>query len=181
MTKRRKRQSIDKADAETDIVTPEFLQHHTIESVTVTHFGDGKEIKPHRAVTKRNTDQRLIDRYLRGHNISEAQHNAAGRFYLDWYLQGLEPRVTANLMATGGGKGGGDGGTQSQVAARQRHRQALNALDLPDHGFVIDIVCFDQPVGGEAMKNRITIRTRFDRLRSALDRLARHYGVWVKP
>ncbi len=157
------------------MVTREFLQHHEIETTDVVYFGDGREIKPHRALVKRNITQRMVDRYLHGHNITDAQHTAATRFYTDWRLAGIEPRVTVNLMGVGGG-GKGDG-ADHQMDARARHRKALAAIDMYDQGFVIDVVCFDIPVGGETMKNRTTIRTRFDRLRTALDRLVRHYGI----
>lgn len=68
-------------------------------------------------------------------------------------------------------------GPAGKQAARDRHNAALLALDMYDQGFVIDVVCYDKFLGGQMMKNRVTVRTRFDRLRDALDRLARHYGI----
>lgn len=159
-----------------DMVTPELRRHHIIEDAETVHFGDGKAIKPHRAIAKRNMTQRPIDQYHYQHNITDAQYLSAERFYSDWYHAGLGPRVTANLTGVGGG-GRDDGGTARQQAARDRHNAALLALDMYDQGFVIDVVCYDIYLGGQLMKNRITIRTRFDRLRDALDRLAKHYGI----
>ena len=160
----------------TSFVTSEFLQHHRIEDAEVVHFGDGKEIKPHRAMAKRNLTQRPIDQYHYQHNITDAQYMAAERFYQDWYTMGGIPRMTANMTGVGGG-GAPSYGTDRQQAARDRHRAALLVIDMYDQGFVLDVVCFEQYLGGQLMKNRITIRTRFDRLRNALDRLARHYGI----
>ena len=160
----------------TEFVTSEFLQHHRVEDAVIVHFGDGKEIKPHRAMAKRNLTQRPIDQYHYQHNITDAQYMAAERFYQDWYTMGASPRLTANLTGVGGG-GAPNYGTDRQQAARDRHRAALLVIDMYDQGFVLDVVCFEQYLGGQLMKNRITIRTRFDRLRNALDRLARHYGI----
>lgn len=165
----------DEPRSRIDMVTPELLNHHIVEDADIVHFGDGKEIKPHRVVTKRNKTQRPIDQYHYQHNITGAQYLAAERFYSDWYYAGLGPRVTVNLMGVGGG--GVNYGTDSQHRARSRHSAALGVLDMYDQGFVIDVVCYDKFLGGQLMKNRITIRTRFDRLRAALDRLAKLYGV----
>lgn len=170
------RQGAHDPAASMQMVTPEFLQHHQVEPVTVVHFGDGKDIKPHRALAKRNMTQRPIDQYHYQHNITDVQYMAAERFYQDWYLMGASPRLTANLTGVGGG-GARNYGTDRQQAARDRHRAALLAIDMYDQGFVIDVVCYDKFLGGQLMKNRVTIRTRFDRLRDALDRLARHYGI----
>ena len=158
-----------------DMVTPEFLRHHLVADVAVTHFGDGKDIKPHRVVTRRVVTQRPIDQYHYQHNITDRQYLAAERFYSDWYHAGLGPRVTANLTGVGGG--GVNYGTNHQHRANRRHSAALSVLDMYDQGFVIDVVCYDKFLGGQLMKNRVTIRTRFDRLRDALDRLAKFYGI----
>ena len=159
-----------------DMVTPELRRHHIIEDAETVHFGDGKAIKPHRVIAPKNMTQRPIDQYHYQHNITDAQYMAAERFYADWYYAGLVPRVTANLMGVGGGGMVGHG-TDRQQAARDRHNAALLALDMYDQGFVIDVVCYDIYLGGQLMKNRITVKTRFDRLRDALDRLAKHYGI----
>ena len=159
-----------------DMVTPELRRHHVIEDAEAVHLGDGKNIKPHRVVVLKNMTQRPIDQYRYQHNISEAQYLAAERFYMDWHLIGLGPKVTANLTGVGGG-GAPNHGTERQQAARARHNAALEALDMYDQGFILDVVCYDKFIGGEAMKNRTTIRTRFDRLRGALDRLVKHYGI----
>lgn len=178
-----------KTTTRADFVTSEFLQHHRVEDAEIVHFGDGKDIKPHRALAKRNMTQRPIDQYFymgslsdvgskggRKDRVSIIRYMAAERFYQDWYLMGASPRLTANLTGVGGG-GAPNYGTDRQQAARDRHRAALLAIDMYDQGFVLDVVCFEQYLGGQLMKNRITIRTRFDRLRDALDRLARHYGI----
>lgn len=162
--------------ARTEFVTSEFMRHHRVEDAEIVHFGDGKNIKPHRAWAKRNLTQRPIDQYHYQHNISDVQYMAADRFWSDWYYAGLPPRLTANLMGVGGG-GRDDGGTTRQQAARDRHNAALLALDMYDQGFVIDVVCYDIYLGGQLMKNRITVKTRFDRLRDALDRLVKFYGI----
>ena len=159
-----------------DMVTPELRRHHIIEDAETVHLGDGKNIKPHRVIAPKNMTQRPIDQYHYQHNITDAQYLAAERFYTDWYYAGLPPRVTANLTGVGGG-GTDDGGTTRQQRARSRHNAALLALDMYDQGFVIDVVCYDKYLGGQLMKNRVTIRTRFDRLRDALDRLAKFYGI----
>lgn len=176
MRKRRAPRQPAPATVRADAVPAERHQHDVIEVVEVVHFGDGKDVQPHRALAPRVTTQRMIDRYLIGRNISEAQHRAAERFWADWYNAGRAPRTTANLEGVGGG-GYDDGGTARQVDASVRYSKALDVLDLYDCGFIIDVVCFDKPVGGKLMKNRVTVRTRFDRLREALDRLAKHYGV----
>ena len=177
MKKRRaSRQSPAALPARDGMVTPEFLRHGVVADADIVHFGDGKDIKPHRVVTKRNMTQRPIDQYHYQHNISDAQYLAAERFYSDWYYAGLPPRVTGNLTGVGGG-GRDDGGTDRQQRARSRHNAALLVLDMYDQGFVIDVVCYDIYLGGQMMKNRVTVRTRFDRLRAALDRLAKHYGI----
>ncbi len=165
----------DEPRSRTDMVTPELLNHHIVEDADIVHFGDGKEIKPHRVVAKRNKTQRPIDQYHYQHNITGAQYLAAERFYADWYYAGLGPRVTVNLMGVGGG--GVNYSTDRQNAARGRHNAALQVLDMYDQGFVIDVVCYEKYLGGGLMKNRIKTRTRFDRLRAALDRLAKYYGV----
>lgn len=159
----------------TDFVTSEFLQHHIVEDVTVTHLDDGRDVKAHRAVAKRNVTQRPLDQYLYQHNITDAQYLAGERFYKDWYLAGISPRMTANLGGVGGG--GMIHATDRQQAARDRHNKALDVIGLLDRDFAIGVICLEQFVGGAMMKNRTTIRVRFDRLRDALDRLAKHYGI----
>jgi len=176
LKKRHSRRQPSEPVTRADMVTPELRRQHVIADAEAVHFGDGKNIKPHRAWAKRNLTQRPIDQYHYQHNISDVQYMAADRFWSDWYYAGLPPRLTANLMGVGGG-GAPVYGTDRQQAARNRLKAALMVLDMYDQGFVIDVVCHDKFLGGELMKNRITIRTRFDRLRSALDRLARHYGI----
>ena len=176
MKKRHSRRQPSEPVTRADMVTPELRLRHVIEDREQVHFGDGKTIKPHRVVVPHNVTQRPIDQYHYQHNISDVQYLAADRFWSDWYYAGLPTRMTANYTGVGVG-GAPNYGTDRQQAAKGRLKAAMLVLDMYDQEFVIDVVCHDKFLGGELMKNRITIRTRFDRLRSALDRLARHYGI----
>ena len=159
----------------TVMVTKELHRHHAIEDVAVVHFGDGRKIKRHRVVTLKNKTQNPIDQYHYQGIITEAQYLAAERFYADWWGAGLPPRVTANLLRVAGGTGHIE--TDRCMQARDRHLAALRSLDAADHGFVINVVCYGQFLGGALIKSRKVVRIRLGRLREALNRLARHYGI----
>ena len=159
------------------MVTPELRRHHAIEAVAVVHFGDGREIKRHRVVSLKNKTQNPIDQYRYQRIITEAQYLAAERFYADWWGAELPPRVTANLLRVAGGTGHVE--TDRCMAARSRHLSALRVLDVADHGFLINVICYGQFIGGAQIKSRKVVHTRLGRLRDALTRLAHHYGIDV--
>lgn len=89
---------------------------------------------------------------------------------------GIVQGLTANFDGVGGG-GAPSYGTERQQAAHDRHEKALAVLDSDDRPMVLNVVCYEEFLGGELMKNRITVRTKIGRLRLALDRLAKFYGI----
>ena len=166
----------DDAPARLAMVTPEFLRHHEVEQTTLTHFGDGKELKPHRAVTLRVKNQRLIDRYFFGPPavISLNQHAAADRLYDDHQIAGRPAKVTANLTGVGGG-GGSNDMTNRQIAAGQRIKSAMAAIPWRDRTLVLRVILDDAPAGRRSAKKGYL--APMDRFIRALDRLIKHYGI----
>ena len=161
--------------ARAETVTPEYLRHNDVELATVVHFGDGRELKPHRATVLRVRNQRLIDRYFLGPPIviSLNQHAAADRLYDDYQIAGRPAKVTANLTGVGGG--GINDMTTRQIAAGKRVRAALAAIPLRDRLLVSKVIFEDYPAGRRSAKKGYM--APMDRFIRALDRLIKHYGI----
>lgn len=171
-------------------VTPELLRQHRFEEVVITHPGDGRDIQPHRAVTLRIRDQRLIDRYFVKGLISLNQHAAADRLHEDYHVMHRSPYRTSNLERVG--SGGSADLTPRQDGARRRVGAALRAVSADGLAVLMQVVFYDIAVSREAAKGglpgegvvacaftlpRGVCDIRMDALRRALDALVRFYGI----
>lgn len=179
-----------------EAVTPEMLRQHQFEEVVITHPGDGRDIQPHRAVTLRIRDQRLIDRYFVKGLISLNQHAAADRLHEDYHVMHRSPYRTSNLERVGSGERADL--TPRQEGARRRVSAALKAVPADGLAVLMQVVFYDIAVLREAVKialpasglsrfppvgaseerlPRGVCDLRMDALRRALDALVRFYGI----
>jgi len=122
--------------------------------------------------------------------LDKPQFEAGKRFRGDYELGGLGPRVTVNLMASGGG---GDAvpsftATDRQLSARSRFRDAYMALAGKNAdrsrlaACALAVCCDGRSAGDFAAGEGRKAGTRekiegITRLRIALDTLATHYGL----
>ncbi len=132
----------------------ERAQHDELE---VKHFD------PNNAGARRiqvRTPNRLA-KYRRIESISEQQFQAGEALAGTWARAGLVQRVVVNLLGAGGGRADI---SDLQMDARTALTRALSGDRAPYADLLVSCCCYDEPVPT-------------NRLRTALTRLARHYGL----
>lgn len=132
-------------------------------------------------------EARAIDRYRTRGSITQRQYEAGDRLHCDMVRAGHAPRVTANFLGTGGGSECTYGmpATMAQVAARQRCRNAANAVGRRLWGVLVAVIWQDMVASAWAVDEGIGderhARTAgMIALQIALDTLADHYGFQSK-
>lgn len=112
--------------------------------------------------------------------INHTQHEAGERLHNDIHLAGLRPRVTVNLLSSGGG--GGEGMTDRAAAAHQRVIRALSAVNADDCEVLTWVIWWE--LGTVYVGRRLGARSERSardlgsvRVREALDSLSVFYGI----
>jgi Domain of unknown function (DUF6456) len=114
--------------------------------------------------------------------IEVHQLQSGERLRTDFTCAQLMQRTTSNWsnpMASARRGGGGDRAntmTETIVAARQRLRQAMDAVGPEFSGLLIDVCCFLKGLDDIERDRAWPARSGKVVLQFALDRLARHYG-----
>jgi hypothetical protein len=113
--------------------------------------------------------------------IELVQLQAGDRLRADFTRAQLTPRVTASWTSSvaQGRRGGVTASptfTEAAVAARQRVRQALDAVGPEFTGLLLDVCCFLKGLEDVERERRWPPRSAKVVLQLGLDRLARHYG-----
>jgi hypothetical protein len=112
--------------------------------------------------------------------IEPVQLLAGERLRGEFTRAGLMPRVTANWNATvadGRRDATAVNSTDSVIAARQRVRQALDAVGPEFAGLLVDVCCFLKGLADIERERDWPQRSAKVVLQLGLDRLARHYGL----
>lgn len=112
--------------------------------------------------------------------IEPHQFQAGERLRADFTHAQMMPRTTSNWHSPVAGRrrDGQAAGplTERVVAARQRLRQALDAVGPEFSGLLIDVCCFLKKLDAVEQERRWPARSAKVVLQLALERLARHYG-----
>jgi Domain of unknown function (DUF6456) len=114
--------------------------------------------------------------------IEPHQLQAGERLRVDFTCAHLMPRTTSNWMspiASGRRGAGGERSatfTEAMIGARQRVRQALDAVGPEFSGLLLDVCCFLKRLEDIESERAWPARSAKVVLQLALDRLARHYG-----
>jgi len=114
--------------------------------------------------------------------IEPHQFQAGERLRLDFTRANLMPRTTSNWASPiasdrrGAGSNRAGASTETMIAARQRVRQALDAVGPEFAGLLIDVCCFLKGLEDIESERVWPARSAKVVLQLALDRLARHYG-----
>jgi len=110
--------------------------------------------------------------------ISDDEFNAGERLRRDFEKGQLQPKITANLNTTLGGKGAADASNISDFAidARARVHKALDYLGPELSSLTLDICCFLKGLESVERERKWPPRSAKLMLKAALSRLARHYG-----
>jgi hypothetical protein len=113
-----------------------------------------------------------------------AQHQlvAGERLRVEFTRAHLMPRVTSNWQAavsqgSRADNGGAANVTETIIAARQRVRQALNAVGPEFSGLLIDVCSFLKGLEDVERERIWPARSAKIVLQLGLDRLARYYGL----
>ena len=114
-------------------------------------------------------------------HIESVQLQAGERLRTEFTRAQLMPRTTSNWSATvqDGGRSGGQSAafTETVIAARQRVRQALDAVGPEFSGLLLDVCCFLKGLANVEFERGWPPRSAKVVLQLGLDRLARHYGL----
>lgn len=132
--------------------------------------------EPHAKALQSPLDRYRARRELDGHpERNQALYEAGDRLRGDFYLAGLAPKVTANLLSTGPGNGDV---TDRQIAARQRYKAAACVVDAELWSCLRHVCCLEETAADWANLNGWK-RTKdgMVALRLGLGSLARHYGL----
>lgn len=116
--------------------------------------------------------------------IGHTQFIAGEKLRADFTRGHLAPRVTSSWSGVARGKNcGGDAGTMTDavIAARQRVRLALDACGPELSGVLMDVCCFLRGLEDVERERGWPARSAKVVLQLALDRLARHYGLAMRP
>jgi hypothetical protein len=112
--------------------------------------------------------------------IEPVQLQAGERLRADFTRAQLMPRITANWSSSVAQDRRAGGGvatfTEAAVAARQRVRQAFDAVGPEFIGLLLDVCCFLKGLEDVERERGWPPRSAKVVLQLALDRLARHYG-----
>lgn len=114
--------------------------------------------------------------------IAPDRLQAGERLRAEFTRAQLTPRVTSNWTAAvaqgprGGGAMGAAALTDAVISARERVRQALDAVGPEFAGLLLDVCCFLKGLEDVERERRWPPRSAKVVLQLGLDRLARHYG-----
>jgi hypothetical protein len=112
--------------------------------------------------------------------IEPVQLQAGERLRAEFTGAQLMPRITANWSApvADGRRGASPANfTETVIAARQRVRQALDAVGPEFSGLLLDVCCFLKGLADVERERNWPPRSAKVVLQLGLDRLARHYGL----
>lgn len=112
--------------------------------------------------------------------IAPAQLLAGERLRAEFTRAQLTPRMSSNWAAAGmppGDRRGGEELADVVVAARQRLRQALEAVGPEFAGLLLDVCCFLKRLEDVERERQWPARSAKVVLQLGLGRLARHYGL----
>ena len=113
--------------------------------------------------------------------IAPEQFIAGERLRADFTRAHMMPRVTSTWTGVAGTKGAGGGAgemTDLILASRQRVRLALDACGPEFSGLLLDVCCFLHGLEDVERERGWPSRSAKVVLQLALDRLARHYGLY---
>lgn len=112
--------------------------------------------------------------------IDPHQFLAGERLRTEFTRAQMMPRMTANWSAPIDSARRGQGSsspTEAMIAARQRVRQAMDAVGPEFSGLLTDVCCFLKSLSDVEGERGWPRRTAKVVLQLGLDRLARHYGL----
>ena len=112
--------------------------------------------------------------------IEPVQLLAGERLRAEFTRAQMMPRITANWSAAvaDGARGASPAAfTETAIGARQRVRQALDAVGPEFAGLLIDVCCFLKGLADVERERSWPPRSAKVVLQLGLDRLARHYGL----
>lgn len=118
-----------------------------------------------------------------GRPLIDAYQLAAGeRLRSEFTRAQMMPRITSNWQAavSTGARGAGGNAAQAtdvMIAARQRFRQALDAVGPEFAGLLVDVCCFLKRLDDVERERQWPARSAKVVLQLGLDRLARHFGL----
>ena len=114
--------------------------------------------------------------------IDPYQLAAGERLRSEFTRAQMMPRITSNWQAavstgTRGAAGGAAQASDTMIAARQRFRQALDAVGPEFAGLLMDVCCFLKRLDDVERERQWPARSAKVVLQLGLDRLARHFGL----
>lgn len=116
-----------------------------------------------------------IDFYLKRKNINQKEYNAANKLFRDFTLSGQTSGMTANLNPT---RSGGGAFTTAQLEARERWRNAVDAIyGLVARQMVIDVVCYGYWLKDGNYIGYKTGQMAMPRFKEAINDLIKHYDA----
>src|ERR1700743_3668341 len=136
-----------------------------------------------RAVTVNEGESPLARLCLRG-LINTTQYEAGERLARDFTVAGLMPRLAADLTAPiSNGRGGAKSEpfAEKMIAAKQRFRLAMSAVGAGPSDILFDVCCHLKGLESIESVNQWPTRSAKVVLQIALDRLATHYGMAMRP
>lgn len=122
-----------------------------------------------------NRTQRMIDRLFREKSLTPIQYDAASRLRDAWEHAGLDmPKMQAVDPGRPQVGAAAPRDLVQDEAAWQRYTHALQRLTRDDRRLVVTVIIHDEdPVAWGRRRNCLGI----EMLKSALDKLARHWGL----
>jgi len=149
------------------------LAEHVVDKATGTATIDEAESPLAWLARRKGRDGRVL--------IEPVQLQAGERLRAEFTRAQLMPRTTSNWSATvaDGPRGAGLSATftDAVISARQRVRQALDAIGPEFAGLLLDVCCFLKGLADVERERGWPPRSAKVVLQLGLDRLARHYGL----
>lgn len=152
--------------------------------------GVSSEGSPTAARPRRNLAESVLDRLARqpasgGEPWLSAEHREAGeRLRGDFEKAQLQPRLTANWLASVASRGGRHDTAHDisdlAVDARKRLDAAIEAMGPELSGIALDLCCFLKGLETVERERQWPPRSAKLMLRTALQALSRHYGLQTK-
>ena len=149
-----------------DMGTPELRQHHTII----------KEDADEHTTRAKNITQTPLDWYYAHDHITKIQWNAGDRIYRDFTHAGVYPSTVSNYINAIPSGNKQPTMTDNQIDARRRLYEAIDQLEYEGQLLITHVCCYGKWPYEEGLERRYASQ----RLRSALDELAIHYGFTRK-